>query len=169
MFQNAFSRLRFCRYSRVLRVGLCWLLSPTQSSEPISPSRSESFVAASSLGCFLRLPSSTKLHEIQALCRRDVRGPDHLGIYAFFGRRRGDNSSHAWNDPRQSALHFLDAVMIVECKATDSPSGVELGLFVRKLQARGSHNGALVALSGITGTADQSSSTHREAISRRIG
>jgi Restriction endonuclease len=74
-----------------------------------------------------------------------------------------------WNDSRESALHFLDAVMIVECKATASPLGSrELRWFVSKLQDRGSHNGVLVALSGITGTADQSSSAHSEVLTAMI-
>ena len=70
-----------------------------------------------------------------------------------------------WNDLRQSELHFLDAGIIVECKATGSPVGSSaLGWFIRKLQDRGSHNGILVALNGITGTADQVSSAHSEIL-----
>src|SRR5450759_2237419 len=42
-----------------------------------------------------------------------------------------------WNDQRVSDLHFLDAVLIVECKATAKPvRSADVGWFVRKLQDR---------------------------------
>jgi hypothetical protein len=57
----------------------------------------------------------------------------------------------------------LDAVFILECKATQSPVGsAEVGWFVRKLQVRGIHYGILIALNGITGTVDGNSSAHSE-------
>lgn len=57
-----------------------------------------------------------------------------------------------WNDQRMSALSFLDAVLVVECKASDNPVGsADVGWFVRKLQDRGAYHGILVALNGVTG------------------
>jgi hypothetical protein len=58
-----------------------------------------------------------------------------------------------WNDTRTSELHFLEALLIVECKASGVPvSSAHVGWFVRKLQDHGAHSGILVALNGITGT-----------------
>jgi hypothetical protein len=57
-----------------------------------------------------------------------------------------------WNDIRISELYFLEALVIVECKASDNPvSSADVGWFVRKLQDQGAHTGILVALNGITG------------------
>jgi hypothetical protein len=54
-----------------------------------------SFRGGHHVGCFFRAAASIELHEVQALCRRDAGGPDHLGAYAFSGRRCGNDSSHA--------------------------------------------------------------------------
>ncbi len=41
-----------------------------------------------------------------------------------------------WNDQRASLLHFLDAVLIVECKASAAPVGSnEVAWFVHKLES----------------------------------
>jgi len=62
-----------------------------------------------------------------------------------------------WNDQRISLLHFVDAVLIAECKASAVPVGSnEVGWFVRKLQDRGASHGILIALNGITGDGNQS-------------
>jgi hypothetical protein len=68
-----------------------------------------------------------------------------------------------WNDQRSSDLHFLDAVLIVECKANDTPVGsAAVGWFVRKLQDHGAHHAVLVALNGVTGDGD--TSAHSEIL-----
>jgi Restriction endonuclease len=57
-----------------------------------------------------------------------------------------------WNDQRLSDLHFLDAILIVECKATKEPvRSADVAWFIRKLQDRGAHHGILVSLKGLTG------------------
>jgi hypothetical protein len=57
-----------------------------------------------------------------------------------------------WNETRTSELYFLEALLIVECKASATPvSSAGVGWFVRKLQDHGAHSGILVALNGITG------------------
>ncbi|MGD0799037.1 MAG: restriction endonuclease [Acidobacteriaceae bacterium] len=72
-----------------------------------------------------------------------------------------------WNDQRISQLYFLDAVVIVECKASEMPVGsAEVGWFVRKLQDRGAHFGILVALNGVTGNED--TSAHSEILGALI-
>jgi hypothetical protein len=72
-----------------------------------------------------------------------------------------------WNDQRLSILYFLDAVLIVECKASDNPVGsAEVGWFVRKLQDRGAQHGILIALNGITG--DGETSAHNEILTALI-
>jgi hypothetical protein len=68
-----------------------------------------------------------------------------------------------WNDQRLSALYFLDAVLVVECKASETPVGsADVGWFVRKLQDRGAHHGILIALNGVTGGGD--TSAHNEIL-----
>jgi hypothetical protein len=68
-----------------------------------------------------------------------------------------------WNDQRISLLHFLDAVLISECKASAGAVGSnEVGWFVRKLQDRGASHGILIALNGITGVGERSA--HSEVL-----
>jgi hypothetical protein len=70
-----------------------------------------------------------------------------------------------WNDQPRSELAFLDAVLVVECKASDRPVGSEeVGWFVRKLQDRGAHHGILIALNGITGSSSEVTSAHSEVL-----
>lgn len=72
-----------------------------------------------------------------------------------------------WNDQRISLLHFLDAILIVECKASATAVGSdEVGWFVRKLQDRGASHGILIALNGITGDGDKSA--HSEVLGALI-
>lgn len=74
-----------------------------------------------------------------------------------------------WNDQPLSEVAFLDAVILVECKATQDPVGAAaVGWFVRKLQDRGAHHGVLVALSGITGAGDQNSAAHNEVLTALV-
>jgi hypothetical protein len=64
-------------------------------------------------------------------------------------------------------LHFLDAVLIVECKATEARVGsADVGWFVRKLQDRGARAGILIALNGITG--DGENSAHSEILTAQM-
>ena len=71
-----------------------------------------------------------------------------------------------WNLQSQSAICFLDPVIIVECKNTGRPLGGNgVGWFVRKLQDRGVRYGILVSLSGITGQADGHNNAHSEVLS----
>jgi len=76
------------------------------------------------------------------------------------GNRAHELDIVLWNDNRTSELYFLEAIVIVECKATDRRVGShEVGWFVRKLQDRGAHFGILVALKGITGDGQHSAYT----------
>ena len=71
-----------------------------------------------------------------------------------------------WNPQNRSALGFLDAVLIVECKASGRPVGSQqVGWLIRKLQDRGSLHGVMIALNGITGNADGVSNAHNEVLS----
>jgi hypothetical protein len=74
-----------------------------------------------------------------------------------------------WNLQNQSAICFLDPVIIVECKHTANPvSSRDVGWFVRKLQDRGANYGILIALNGITGVRDGVSNAHSEVLSALI-
>jgi hypothetical protein len=67
------------------------------------------------------------------------------------------------NRASESELFFLDAVIIVECKHTQTPVGSEkVRWFIDKLVDRGSSNGILVSLTGITGSPDCPSSAYSE-------
>jgi hypothetical protein len=73
-----------------------------------------------------------------------------------------------WNDQKVSLLHFLDAVLIAECKASAGAVGNdEVGWFVRKLQARGASHGILIALNGITGHGERNA--HSEVLGALVG
>ncbi len=72
-----------------------------------------------------------------------------------------------WNDQRFSVLYFLDAILVIECKASETPVGsADVGWFVRKLQDRGAHHGILIALNGVTGDGD--TSAHSEILTALI-
>jgi len=73
------------------------------------------------------------------------------------------------NDKRVSDLHFLDFVIITECKnTTDRLGSIGVRWFVDKLRDRGLPNGILISLSGITGVADGVSNAHSEVINAVI-
>lgn len=75
-----------------------------------------------------------------------------------------------WQSTGHSKLHFLDTIIIVECKNTGAPvSSQGVGWLVRKLQVRGARSGVLVALSGITGAADKESNAHQEVYTALVG
>jgi hypothetical protein len=87
-----------------------------------------------------------------------IRGVSFLERNVLDAPRAHELDSAYWNDQPESEVAFLDAVILVECKATQDPVGsAAVGWFVRKLQDRGAHHGILVALSGITGAGHQTS------------
>ncbi len=70
------------------------------------------------------------------------------------------------NDQRVSDLHFLDFVIITECKNTANRLNSQgVRWFIEKLRDRGASKGILISLSGITGIADGVSNAHSEVIS----
>lgn len=72
-----------------------------------------------------------------------------------------------WNDQRRSEIYFLDALLVVECKATARPvTSADVGWFVRKLQTLGATHGILIALNGITGEGD--TAAHSEVLNAFI-
>jgi hypothetical protein len=92
-------------------------------------------------------------------------GVECSGTNLFNAPRSHELDLAFWNDQRRSLLFFLDAVLVLECKATAHPVGsAEVGWFVRKLQDLGVNHGILVALNGITGGGDGRSSAHDEVI-----
>jgi hypothetical protein len=79
------------------------------------------------------------------------------------GRRAHELDLAFFNDQTRSPISFLDAVIIVECKASGNPVGSDaVRWFVGKLRDRGSHHGILIALNGITGENDPLTSAHSE-------
>ena len=57
-----------------------------------------------------------------------------------------------WNDQEPSGLHFLQNILLVECKNWSTPVGSsEVDWFLSKLRRRGQSLGFLIAASGITG------------------
>ena len=96
---------------------------------------------------------------LEALARyifEKVAGVVCSGMNILDGPRAHELDLSFWNDQRRSVLFFLDALLVVECKATAAPVGsAEVGWFVRKLQDRGASHGILVALNGITGDGDR--------------
>lgn len=79
-------------------------------------------------------------------------GVECCGQNILEGARAQELDLAFWIDQRTSEFYFLDAFLIVECKATASRvSSREVGWFVRKLQDHGAHVAVLIALNGITG------------------
>lgn len=67
-------------------------------------------------------------------------GVECCGQNILEGPRAQELDLAFWIDQRVSELYFLDAFLIVECKATASRvSSREVGWFVRKLQDHGAH------------------------------
>jgi hypothetical protein len=107
----------------------------------------------------------TALEDLSRYLFETVAGVKCVDKNILDGRRAHELDLAFWVDQTRSLLHFLEAVLIVECKATGSPVGSpEVGWFVHKLQVRGARYGILVALSGITGQADGVSSAHSEIL-----
>lgn len=67
-----------------------------------------------------------------------------------------------WNEKRPRILDFLPNVILVEAKNWSRPVGSsEVAWFDRKLRSRGLDFGILVAVSGITGNAQDRTSAHQ--------
>ncbi len=99
-----------------------------------------------------------RLEEFVEYLFSKVRGLSLLEKNVLDAPRAHELDVALWNDQPESEVAFLDAVILVECKATQGPVGsAAVGWFVRKLQDRGAHHGILVALSGITGAGQQTS------------
>lgn len=74
-----------------------------------------------------------------------------------------------WNPQNRTALGFIDAILIVECKNHARPvSSAQVGWFVRKLQDRGTQTAVLISLSGITGQSDGESNAHSEILNAMV-
>lgn len=74
-----------------------------------------------------------------------------------------------WQIQALSPIGFLDPIVIVECKNTETPVGSrDVGWFVRKLQDRGANVGVLVALSGITGAQGGDVNAHSEILTALV-
>ena len=67
-----------------------------------------------------------------------------------------------WNERRFRVLDFLPHVLLVEAKNWSRPvASAEVAWFDRKLQDRGLDLGILVALRGVTGTAEERTAAHQ--------
>lgn len=67
-----------------------------------------------------------------------------------------------WNERRLRAFDFLPNVLLVEAKNWSHPvSSAEVAWFDRKLQDRGLDLGILVALRGVTGSAQDRTAAHQ--------
>jgi hypothetical protein len=105
------------------------------------------------------------LEDLSRYLFEGVEGVTCIGKNILDGRRAHELDLAFWIDQPRSLLHFLEAILIVECKATGNAVGSsEVSWFVRKLQVRGARFGVLVALSGITGKKDGVSSAYSEIL-----
>lgn len=60
-----------------------------------------------------------------------------------------------WNEQPREGLHFLDPLLIVECKSSgQAVPGHQVRYFATTLKDKARRNGVLVALNGVTGDAD---------------
>jgi hypothetical protein len=67
-----------------------------------------------------------------------------------------------WNDKLHGVLDYLPNIVLVEAKNWSNPVGsAEVSWFDQKLRNRGLDFGVLVALSGITGNAEDRTSAHQ--------
>ena len=85
----------------------------------------------------------------------------------FYGKDITDSSqSHEmdlvfWNEKK--SLHFLDAILIIECKNLNKKvSADQVGWFTKKLSARGLRTGLLISSKGITGRTNKNA--HQEIL-----
>lgn len=109
------------------------------------------------------------LEELSKYLFEKLRGIEFIKRSILDAARAHELDVAFWNDQPRSELPFLDAVLVVECKASEAPAGShDVGWFVRKLQDRGANHGILVALNGITGGADGVTSAHSEILTALI-
>ena len=109
------------------------------------------------------------LEELSKYLFENVTGVECSGKNILDAPRAHELDLAFWNDQRVSPIYFLDAVLVVECKATGSPVGSNgVGWFVLKLQDLGARHGILVALNGITGSANRNTSAHREVLNALV-
>jgi hypothetical protein len=98
-----------------------------------------------------------RLEELMVYVLAHARGVSLYDKRILDGLRAHELDLVFWNEVPRSELYFLEALFIVECKASAAPVGSdEVGWFIRKLQDRGAHFGILVALNGITGDGNKS-------------
>jgi hypothetical protein len=110
-----------------------------------------------------------KLEELVCYLFGVIPGVEFIAKNILDGNRAHELDVVFWNDQRISELHFLDAIIITECKHTQHPVGsIDVGWFVRKLQDRGAACGILISLNGITGERDGVSNAHSEVLSAMI-
>jgi hypothetical protein len=109
------------------------------------------------------------LEELSRYLFEKVRGIEFLEKNILDAPRAHELDLAFWNDQPRSELPFLDAALVVECKACELAVGsADVGWFVRKLQDRGAHHGILVALNGITGSVDGPTSAYNEVLTALI-
>jgi hypothetical protein len=107
-----------------------------------------------------------KLEELVRYLFEKIPGVQFLSKDVLDGHRAHELDVLFWNDIRYSDLHFLDTIIITECKNTENRLGSnEVGWFVRKLQDRAANNAVLISLMGITGISDGQSNAHSEILS----
>jgi hypothetical protein len=109
------------------------------------------------------------LEELSKYLFENLRGVECSGKNILDSPRAHELDLAFWNDQRVSPLYFLDAVLVVECKATGLPVGSNgVAWFAVKLQDRGARHGVLVALNGITGSASRNTSAHSEVLNALV-
>jgi hypothetical protein len=110
-----------------------------------------------------------KLEELAQYMFAKLRGVDFLQRNILDGARAHELDVAFWNNIPVSSIPFVEALLVVECKAKAAPaSSADVGWFIRKLQDRGLRIGILVALAGITGASDGQSNAHSEVLNAMV-
>lgn len=110
-----------------------------------------------------------KLEELARYLFEKIQGLSFYGRNILDGNRAHELDVVFWNPPNECEIGFLDLVLIIECKNTETPvNSAAVGWFVRKLQDRGSNYAILIALNGITGKADGVANAHSEILSALV-
>ena len=107
----------------------------------------------------------TALEDLSKYLFETVPGVQCIGRNILDGPRAHELDLAFWVSETPFGLGFLEAVLIVECKAAGAAVGsAQVAWYAQKLRTRASRHGILVALNGITGAADGVSSAHSEVI-----